>query len=417
MAWWCESFWILVTTLCVLRDASGYGVWHKGPLQDQARADVSVPLPQFLKPGLSYDGAYVSRTLTDGGNPKVVSGQSSTSSSLTADVRQDPRLSQPVELHSQVSSSVPRPASDFVGKYQPVFQNERLGGVAPQSQLLSSSRDEALTLQQQGGFWALTSGQSGRPQLANVGPSPSQPQRFSDQLAYDFPAGQGHKSLSPPKNLGGGLTSSSQGHSGATYSSPSWYNPQAVSQSRPGPLAQLKARLFTSQGAPVTSSSVRPASDFAQQAGGPYLTVPSQGATWWPSRRFQHGFQDAPSQVPSAPSGQHGGLVSRFSQYSPASPTSRADELSRGLSSAHAGGKNPSGFSPTGSVVGFTQPQRSPVAEVASVGSSALVSLGYSGFPSPSSTGDAYSGGPSDHSYFRPASYKVSGQRDPSVKG
>ncbi|KAL7846841.1 hypothetical protein SRHO_G00218210 [Serrasalmus rhombeus] len=310
---------------------------------------------EFLKPGLSYDGAYVSRTLTDGGNPKVVSGQSSTSSSLTADVRQDPRLSQPVELHSQVSSSVPRPASDFVGKYQPVFQNERLGGVAPQSQLLSSSRDDALTLQQQGGFWALSSGQSGRPQLAN-----------------------------------------------------------AVSQSRPGPLAQLKARLFTSQGAPVTSSSVRPASDFAQQAGGPYLTVPSQGATWWPSRRFQHGFQDAPSQVPSAPSGQHGGLVSRFSQYG---PTSRADELSRGLSSAHAGGKNPSGFSPTGSVVGFTQPQRSPVAEVASVGSSALVSLGYSGFPSPSSTGDAYSGGPSDHSYFRPASYKVSGQRDSSVKG
>ncbi|KAL7824553.1 hypothetical protein SRHO_G00345240 [Serrasalmus rhombeus] len=295
----------------------------------------SVPLPQFLKPGLSYDGAYVSRTLTDGGNPKVVSGQSSTSSSLTADVRQDPRLSQPVELHSQVSSSVPRPASDFVGKYQPVFQNERLGGVAPQSQLLSSSRDDALTLQQQGGFWALSSGQSGRPQLANVGPSPSQPQRFSDQLAYDFPAGQGHESLSPPKNLGGGLTSSSQGHSGATYSSPSWYNPQAVSQSRPGPLAQLKARLFTSQD--VSSMAFR-------------MPLPR-------------------CRVPLVVNME--GLVSRFSQYG---PTSRADELSRGLSSAHAGGKNPSGFSPTGSVVGFTQPQRSPVAEVASVGSSALVS-------------------------------------------
>ncbi|KAL6472640.1 hypothetical protein MHYP_G00188280 [Metynnis hypsauchen] len=183
----------------------------------------------------------------------------------------------------------------------------------------SSSRDDALTLQQQGGFWALSSGQSGRPQLANVGPSSSQPQRFSDQLAYDFPAGQGHKSLSPPKNLGGGLTSSSQGTSGATYSSPSWYNPQAVSQSRPGPLVQLKARLFTSQGAPVTSSSVRPASDFAQQTGSPPLTVPPQGAPWWPFRRFPHGFQDAPSQVPSAPSGHHGGLVSRFEQYSPAS--------------------------------------------------------------------------------------------------
>ncbi|KAL6472642.1 hypothetical protein MHYP_G00188300 [Metynnis hypsauchen] len=296
MAWWSESFWILVTTLCVLRDASGHGVWSKGPLEDQARAAVSVPLPQFLKPGLSYDGAHVSRPLTDGGYPKVVSGQSSTSSSLTADTHQDSRWSQPVELHSQVSSSVPRPASDFVGNYRPVFQHEHLGGVTPQSQLLSSSRDDALTLQQQGGFWALSSGQSGRPQLANVGPSSSQPQRFSDQLAYDFPAGQGHKSLSPPKNLGGGL-----------------------SQSRPGPLVQLKARLFTSQGAPVTSSSVRPASDFAQQTGSPPLTVPPQGAPWWPFRRFPHGFQDAPSQVPSAPSGHHGGLVSRFEQYSPAS--------------------------------------------------------------------------------------------------
>ncbi|KAL6472648.1 hypothetical protein MHYP_G00188360 [Metynnis hypsauchen] len=401
MAWWSESFWILVTTLCVLRDASGHGVWSKGPLEDQARADVSVPLPQFLKPGLSHDGAHASRPLTDGGYPKVVSGQSSTSSSLTADTHQDSRWSQPVELHSQVSSSVPRPASDFVGNYRPVFQHEHLGGVTPQSQLLSSSRDDALTLQQQGGFWALSSGQSGRPQLANVGPSSSQPQRFSDQLAYDFPAGQGHKSLSPPKNLGGGLTSSSQGTSGATYSSPSWYNPQAVSQSRPGPLVQLKARLFTSQGAPVTSSSVRPASDFAQQTGSPPLTVPPQGAPWWPFRRYPHGFQDAPSQVPSAPSGHHGGLVSKFAHYSPAS---RADELSRGLSSTYAGGQNPSGFSQTGSVVGFTQPQQSPVAEVAS-----------GGFPS--STGDAYSGGPSEHSYFRPASQKVSAQHDSSVKG
>ncbi|KAL7848012.1 hypothetical protein AOLI_G00227440 [Acnodon oligacanthus] len=372
---------------------------------------------EFLKAGLSYSGAYVSRTLRDEGNPTVVSGQSGTSSSLT-DIGQDSRLSQPVELHSQTPSSVARPASGYADEYQAALQNERLGGVAPQSQLLASSRDDALSLQQQGGFWALSSGQSGRPQLANVGKVKDQPQRFSDQIAYDFPAGQGHKSLSPPKNLGGGLTSSSQGHSGATYSSPSWYNPQAVSQSRPGPLTQLKARLLTTRGAPVTSSSGRPASDFAQQTGRPYLTVPSQGPTRQASSGFQHGFRDAPSQVPSAPSGQHGGLVSSFAQYRQASPTSRADELSRGLSSTYAGLKNPSGFSQTGSLVGFTQTQQSPVAEEASVGAPALVSKRYGGYGFfPSSAGYAYSGGLRDDSYFRPASHKVSAQHDSSVKG
>ncbi|XP_036451145.1 atrophin-1-like [Colossoma macropomum] len=463
MAWWCKRFWILFTTLCVLRDASGYGVWSKGPLQDQGTADVSAPLPQFPKPGLSSDGSYLSRTLTDRGSPRVVSAQTRTSSSLTADSSQDSGLSQPVELRSQVPSSVAVPASGF-GNYQPVFQSERLGGPAPQSQLPSFStgfrqsvlgtpqqgafqqgssgslqsapgvqgfsrqpvgtrvqttaRDDALTPLQQGGFWAQSSGQSGRPQLANVGPSPSQPQRFSDQLAYAS-AGQGSKPLSQPQNLGGGLTSSSQGSYGATYSSPSWYNPQAVSQSRPGPLTQLKARLFTSQGAPVTSSSVRPASDLPQRTGSPYLTVPSQGATTWQApSSFQPGFQSAPSQVQSAPSGQYGALVSRFEQYSPASQTSRAYELSRGLSSTYGGVQSPSGFTQPGSVVGFMQPQQTPVAEVASGGSPVLVSPSfYSGSPSLSSTGDAYSAGLSDVSYFRPASRRVSAQRDSSVKG
>ncbi|XP_036451139.1 atrophin-1-like [Colossoma macropomum] len=465
MAWCNKRLWILVTTLCVLRDASGYGVWSKGPFQDQGSADVSAPLPQFPKPGLSSDGSYFSRTLTDGGSPRVVSAQTSTSSSLTTDSSQDSGLSQPVELRSQVPSSVAVPASGFVGNYQPVFQSERLGGPAPQSQLPSSStgfrqsvlgapqqgafqqgsfgspqsvpsvqgfsrqsvgtrmqttsRNDALTPPQQGGFWAQSSGQSGRPQPANVGPSPFQPQRLSDQLAYASSAGQGSKPLSPPQNLGGGLTSSSQGSYGATYSSASWYNPQAVSQSRPGPLTQLKARLFTSQGAPVTSSSVRPASDLPQRTGSPYLTVPSQGATTWQApSSFQPGFQSAPSQVQSAPSGQYGALVSRFEQYSPASQTSRAYELSRGLSSTYSGVQSPPGFTQPGSVVGFMQPQQTPVAEVASGGSSAPLSPSfYSGSPSLSSTGDAYSAGLSDVSYFRPASQRVSAQRDSSVKG
>ncbi|XP_036451212.1 atrophin-1-like [Colossoma macropomum] len=463
MAWWCKRFCILFFAFYVLRDSAAYGVWSKGPFQDQGSADVSAPLPQFPKPGLSSDGSYLSRTLTDGGNPRVVSAQTRTSSSLTADSSQDSGLSQPVELRSQVPSSVAVPASGFVGNYQPVFQSERLGGPAPQSQLPSSStsfrqsvlgapqqgafqqgssgslqsvpsvqgfsrqpvgtrvqttsRNDALTPPQQGGFWAQSSGQSGRPQPANVGPSPSQPQRLSDQLAYASSAGQGSKPLSQPQNLGGGLTSSSQGSYGATYSSPSWYNPQAVSQSRPGPLTQLKARLFTSQGAPVTSSSVRPASDLPQWTGSPYLTVPSQGATWQAPSSFQPGFQSAPSQVQSAPSGQYGALVSRFEQYSPAGQTSRAYELSRGLSSTYGGVQSLPGFTQPGSVVGFMPPQQYPVAEVASGGSPALVSPSYSGSPSLSSTGDAYSVGLSDVSYFRPASQRVSAQRDSSVKG
>ncbi|KAL7848034.1 hypothetical protein AOLI_G00227520 [Acnodon oligacanthus] len=187
----------------------------------------------------------VSRNLTDGGNPTVLSAQSSTSSTLTAERSQGPRLSQLADLCSQVPSSVAVPGSS--GSLQSVPSVQGFSRRFVGTRVQTTFRDDALIPQQQG---------------------------------------------------------------------------------------------------------------------------PTRQA----SSRFQHGFRDAPSQVPRAPSGQYGALVSSFAQYSPASSTCRAYELSRRLSSIYAGVQILTGFTQPGSVVGFTQPQQSPVAEVASVGSPTPIS-------------------------------------------
>ncbi|KAI4875228.1 hypothetical protein NFI96_010699, partial [Prochilodus magdalenae] len=506
--------WILFITLCVLRDASGYGVWGKGSPQDQASADVSAPLPLFPKPGLSPQGGYLSRAITNGGQPGGVSPQTSASSGVTTLGRQDPSQSQ--SLSSRMLSSVAGPASGFAG-YQSVFQRDRFGGSAAPSQPLASSNGFAsqvqgqgvpgapqqgglqwgsysslsqsgstqpsaqgfpgrytstrvqttssqqaasqqqdgfatqlqqqgvpgapqsalqqgsfgsfqsvpsglasqylgtrgqTTPQQQGGLWT-SSGQAGRPRPSV--PLASQPQRSADQLAYSFQMGTGSQPLSSPQSSGGGLTAASPQSFGASYSSPGLYASQGVSQGRSGPLPQLTARLFTSQGASMTSSSLRPTTDLGRQTGSPSLTLPSQGATTWQApSSFQPGFQSAPSQVQSAPSGQYAGVVAGFDQYSPASQTSRAYELSRVLSGSYGGVQSQPGFAQTGSVAGLPQPQ-SPVAQAPSGSASGSASF-YGASPSLSSAGDSFTRGLSDASYFRPAPQRVSPQYDPSVK-
>ncbi|KAI4875227.1 hypothetical protein NFI96_010698, partial [Prochilodus magdalenae] len=506
--------WILFIALCLLKDASGYGVWDKGSREDQASADVSAPLPLFPKPGFSLQGGYLSRAISNGGQPSVVSSQTSSSSGMAALGSQDPSQSQPGQLTSQMPSSVAGPASGFAG-YQSVFQRDRFGGSAALSQLLPSangltsqlqgqgvsgmSRQGALqwgsssslsqsgltqpsaqgfpgrytstrvqttssqqaasqqqdgfatqlqqqgvpgapqsalqqgsfgsfqsvpsglasqylgtrgqtTPQQQGGLWT-SSGQAGRPRPSV--PLASQPQRSADQLSYSFQMGTGSQPLSSPQSSGGGLTAASPQSFGASYSSPGLYASQGVSHGRSGPLPQLTARLFTSQGASMTSSSLRPTTDLGRQTGSPSLTLPSQGATTWQApSSFQPGFQSAPSQVQSAPSGQYAGVVAGFDQYSPASQTSRAYELSRVLSGSYGGVQSQPGFAQTGSVAGLPQ---SPVAQAPSGSASGSPSF-YGASPSLSSAGDSFTRGLSDASYFRPAPQRVSPQYDPSVK-